>query len=194
LTWFALGLVASSPVWAVIGLSQRQPRDYTQSLPQPLREIAPEWMTDAQVVTTGSIVMIASADATNASALIYPLRHGSFPAVFLYDDSGDGRIDSIGVTDSGYHTIALEVVDGTLASSTYSTGPGMDAVSFQDANLDGHNDYRFGPGREFAVWAAGAWRPVIQEEDLRFIDVDGRRLRLSLVDGLWRIAETDEQP
>jgi len=194
LTWFALGLVASSTVWAVIGLSQRQPRDYTQSLPQPLRKIAPEWMTDAQVVTTGSMVMIASADATNASALIYPLRHGSFPAVFLNDDSGDGRIDSIGVADSGYRTVALEVVDGTMTSSTYSTGPGMDAVSFQDANLDGHSDYRFGPGSEFAVWAAGAWRPVIQVEDLRYIDVDGRRLLLSLVDGLWRIAETDEQP
>jgi hypothetical protein len=157
-----------------------------------MRGIAPEWMRDAKQVTAGSMVMIASADVSNASALIHPIRDGSFPVVLLDDDSSDGRIDSISVTDSGDRTIAMDVVDGRITSSTYITGPEMDAVSFQDANLDGHNDYRFGPGQEFAVWAAGAWRPVIMEGNVRYIDVDGRRLRLSLVDGLLQIAETDE--
>jgi hypothetical protein len=79
LTWFVIGSVASWTASSVIGFHQGQSRDYTRSLPPSLREIAPEWLTDALAVTAGSLVMITSADSTNASALIHPVHHGSFP-------------------------------------------------------------------------------------------------------------------
>jgi hypothetical protein len=102
LTWFVIGSVASWTASSVIGFHQGQSRDYTRSLPPSLREIAPEWLTDALAVTAGSLVMITSADSTNASALIHPVHHGSFPVMefeVFYDKNEQHRILAEDVED-----------------------------------------------------------------------------------------------
>lgn len=192
LIWFAFGFIASWAVWSAISYGQRRPKDYTQSWPEEIRDLAPDWIKHAQGRKVGHFIVIAADDTENASAMIYPSRPNHFPNVVCHDDDANGLIDGILVADAAHRTIFLDVTEGRLRSYTYSTGIAVDAISFEDADLDGNYDYRIGPGRHFAVMIDSEWHDVIDEDNKRYVELHGTRIPLNFVDGIWRVATKDD--
>jgi hypothetical protein len=187
--WFALGFIVSWAAWSAISYARKKPRDYIHSWPAEMRDLAPDWTKQAQGRKVGNFTVLASVDSEDASAMIYPSRPNHFPGVVFRDDNADHRIDSIFLVDAAHQTISLDVADGLFQSYAYSNGIATDAITFQDANLDGHYDYRFGLERGFAVMVGSEWYDVIDEDSKRYIELDGTRTPLNLVDGVWSISE-----
>jgi hypothetical protein len=192
LIWFVFGFIASWAVWSAINYGQSRPKDFTPSWPVEIRDLAPDWIKQAQGRKVGSFIVIAAADTENASAMIYPSRPNHFPNIVCHDDDTNGLIDGIFLADAAHRSISLDVTEGRLQSYTYSTGIGVDAVSFEDADLDGNYNYRIGPGRHFSVMIDSEWHDVIDEDNKRYVELRGTRTPLNLVDGIWRVATKDD--
>jgi hypothetical protein len=194
LVWFAIGFAVSWVVWSAIYYVAARPRDITQAWPQELRELASpdqEWMKDAVARKVGRIVVMAPADQQNASAIIHPLPPDHFPFVTLSDEGPDGRLDSIMVVDASERSFSIDVADGKFKSFTCATRLGEDSVIYTDGNMDGEYDFRIMPGKSSMIMVNGAWRQYVQEGDTRYVDLDGRRTALKLVDGVWRIPDEE---
>jgi len=192
LVWFTIGFVVSWVVWSSVYYVRSRSKDITQAWPQELRELVPpeqDWMKDAVARTVGRIVVIAPADERNASAIIHPLPPDHFPFVTLSDEGPDGRLDSIMVVDASERSFSIDVADGKFKSFTCATRLGDDSVIYTDGNMDGEYDYRSVPGRSSMIMVNRVWRNYVQEGDTRFVDLDGRRTALKLIDGVWRIAD-----
>jgi hypothetical protein len=194
LVWFAIGFIVSWIIWSAIYAVRARPQDITQTMPQELRDmVSPdeEWMKNAIVRKLGGFVIVVAADPKNASAAISPRPRSSFPNVMLCDDEADGRVDTIIVTDASWRGIFIDVADDQFQSFTCDTKLGEDSVMYKDGNMDGEYDYRFVPGKSSMIMVNGAWREYVQEGDTRYVDLDGRRTALKLIDGVWRITDDE---
>ena len=185
--WFVLGFVLSWGVWSAVSYTRGEGQDYTQSWPDAMQEMAPEWTKQAKGRTQGRFTVIASADSQNASAMIYPTPPNQFPGVVYEDQDSDGQVDWLLVADANHRSFSLDVANGRFESCTYSTGL-ADSITFQDANMDGQYDDRIGPGKERAVMIESAWRDLIVQSNDRYVDLNGMRTPLKQVDGVWMIA------
>jgi hypothetical protein len=192
LIWFAFGFIVSWAAWSAINYAQSRPKDLTKSWPVEIRDLAPDWIKQAQGRKVGNFIVLAADHTENASAMIYPSRPNHFPSVVCHDDDTNGLIDGILLADAADRSISLDVTEGRLQSYTYSTGSGVDATSFEDADLDGNYDYRIGPGRHFAVMIDSEWHDVIVEDNKLYVELHGTRTLLNLVDGIWRVGTKDD--
>jgi hypothetical protein len=194
--WFLAGFVVACFLCIIAGYSLSRPLDITQSWPQDLREILPpdqEWMRETRAHKVGQFVVIMPADPRNASAMISAPGSNRFPQVMFHDDGPDGRFDSILVNDSDLRHIAIDVAGGKFKSYNDSTGLDKDSVVYDDANMDGQFDSRLGPGRHHAVVVNSEWSELLRDGQTAYVEVDGNRTPLKLVDGVWEIANSVPQ-
>ena len=141
----------------------------------------------------GHFTIIAANDPQKASAYVYPVQHHhGNPGVMYEDTDSDGRVDSLFVCDAKRRTFEFVVADGSFQSYNFSPDiNAKDSVSFFDYNMDGCFDFRFGPGKRFALMVDFQWRDLFPEGDSKgYVElVDGTRVPAEYVNGMWRIAE-----
>lgn len=194
--WFAIGFIASWTIWSVMNYRAYSPRDYTQTLPEEFREGQPDWMKNAQVRRVGHFTIVAANDPQKASAHVFPGRSnrnpGRNPGVAYEDTDSDDLVDSLFVTDAKHRTFEFLVADGSFQFYNYSPDLiAKDSVSFFDYDMDGHFDFRFGPGRRFALMVDSQWHDLFPEAgSTGYVELlDGTRVPAENVNGMWRIVE-----
>ncbi|HUE74124.1 MAG TPA: VCBS repeat-containing protein [Pirellulaceae bacterium] len=189
--WFALGFFAHWTIWTVLNYRALSPRDYTQTLPEELREGQPEWMKDAKGRRVGQFTIIAASHPKQASAQVSPTLPNRNPGVGYEDTDSDGRVDLLRVSDAKFRVFEFVVVDGSFQSYEYT--PDLlapDSVSFDDYDMDGRFDYRFGPGRRSALMVDSQWHNLVSEGNYKgYVEIDGARIPAECVNGMWRIVE-----
>ncbi len=192
LVWFAIGFAVSWGIWSAISYFYTRPQDITQSWPQEIRDVVPpemEWIKEAKARKIGQFVVAVPAESQNASAMLSPQPPSHFPQVVFLDEGPDGRIDCILVMDAKRRNFSIDVADGMFKSFICTTRIGGESISYRDGNMDGEYDYRFVPGKAGTIMVQGEWREYVQEGDTRYVDVDGRRTALKLIDGVWQVAD-----
>ena len=151
------------------------------------------WLKHAVVRQAGNYIIVAPTDTSNASAMVYHVADTWHGAMFT-DNDLDGRAESIIAAASRDQWVSFDDddSDGRFDTLSYTTdGLTMDAVSLYDNNLDGQADMRFGPGVEIAVWIEHQWRDLIREEDGRFVEIDGQKRAVDVVDRVYRLVDEE---
>jgi hypothetical protein len=196
IVWFVLGFIVSWAVWSAITFSRGRSQDYTQSLPAELRELLPgdDWRKKAIGRRVGRFIVIA-APGSKASADISTAKPNQFPGVIFDDEDSDGIVDSVHIADASHRTFSFNVADGRFKSYNYTNDVfAKDQITFRDGDMDGQFDGRFGPGTKgHAIMIDSQWRDVIEEGGNRYVDLNGRRVRLELMDGVLKVAPQERE-
>ncbi|MCH7750589.1 MAG: hypothetical protein IH898_00315 [Planctomycetes bacterium] len=190
ITWCVVGFILSWVTWATVHHFRERPRDYTQWHPASKSDLAPDWMKDAYARTLGHFVLFSSADSSKTSAWIYP-SSARFPSVTFLDDDYDGCVDNIQVLDSSGRCFYINDSDGDGEFDSWRYAPEIasDIMFFSDGDMDGHYDYRIGPGDERAVKIDFQWYDLVFRDGTSYLDINGILTEVKQVDNLWRIVE-----
>jgi len=191
ITWFAVGFVASWLTWSVISYVRLRPQDLTQSWPSDLSKISgdlvPPWLRSAVVREVGGVVVHASSNEQNASAVITP-KSESRTQVIMTDDNVDGVMDSIIVSDCSSQSVSVNDDDGDGRFDWYSLSidiSGSNAVNFIDGNMDGQFDTRMVFGDHVDVWIEGQWRQRTSSNEKHYVELDSGTSEVVMADRVW---------
>ena len=169
----------------------------TQTLPEGMRELAPEWMKEANGVVLGRFVLVAPADSASANAIVYPVGSPSTGALF-FDLDGDCQVDKMMLADAKQRTWSVDLNANHREADSFEFSSGFigDSVSYEDGNMDGQYDtcFRLGekdPGKRMSVWIDSQWRPSNVHGVKRYVEIDGVQVEVTLVDGVWQRVSTN---
>ncbi len=195
--WFLLGFACSWGCWSTISYIRMRPRDMTNALPKELRELAPEWMKEANGVALGRFALFTRANDSSADAIVYPVGTPSIGALF-FDVDGDCQIDEMMVADAKQRTwtVHLNANHRDANSFEFSSGCVGDSVSYEDANMDGQYDTRFKldevePDKRMSVWIDSQWHPSTVHGVKRYVEIDGAQVEVTQIDGTWQRVATN---
>ena len=194
ISWFVIGFVLSWLTWSTIHRIRSQPKDITKHWPEELREMAPDigksWWQTAQGKRAGQFVIWTPDDYRLAEAMIMPIE-GQFPVIHISDPDTNGVLDSISVSDSGFHAIEVHDKDGDRVFDSYGFLNGIhdSFILLSDDNLDGIFDTRLGPGPDLYVNIDAEWHKLIHKDGKRYIANGGELKRVEPINGVWRFKE-----
>lgn len=190
--WFPVGFLTAWTIWSVWNYVAYSPQDLSRvRKTEELQNEEYDWLKNAKSRKVGEFTIIAAGDTQTASAWIFPTKLNHKPFVEYFDTDSDGRVDILVVGD-GKCSFSFNVADEAFQSYSYSAHNfSTDEVSYDDYDMDGWFDFRFGPGRRMALMVDAEWRELIVEGDGKgYVEVDGKRIGAEYVNGNWRIEPT----
>jgi hypothetical protein len=171
------------------------PKDVSRYLPEreEFRNEEYDWMKNAKSRIVGEFTIIAAGDTQTASAWVFPTKPNHKPLVEYFDNDSDGRADQLVVSD-GKCAFSFNIADEAFQSYSYSSHNfSIDEVSYDDYDMDGRFDMRFGPGKRLALMVDSEWRELIPEGGGKgYVEINGKRRAVEYVNGNWRIVPTAE--
>ena len=195
LLWFPVGFLAAWLIWTVWSYVILSPKDFSRHLPktEELRNEEYDWMKNAKSRKVGEFTIIAAGDSQTASAWVFLTKPNHKPLVEYFDNDSDGRADQLVVSD-GKSAFSFKIADEAFQSYSYSSHNfSVDEVSYDDYDMDGRFDMRFGPGKQLALMADAEWREVIWEGGGKgYVEIDGKRRPVEYVNGELRVESTAE--
>jgi len=190
LLWFPVGFLTAWTIWTIWNYVAYSPKDYSRGLSEEVRE-ASEWLKNAKARRVGQFTIIAASDPKTASAKIYPTKPNHKPSVEYEDTDSDGDADLLVVSD-GKRAFSFAIADEAFQSYSFSPDAfSPNEASYDDLDMDGHFDVRWGPGRRMALMVDAEWRELIPEGGGKgYVEIDGKRHAAEYVNGNWRIEPT----
>jgi hypothetical protein len=192
ITWFILGFVVSWVTWSAINWTYGHARDQTQLLPEELADFAPEWVKDAVGRRVGQFNVMASAEPSEASAWVYPVKKPQNLIIFLDDCNSDGGVDGVGITAADGTSLSFDDsdYDGQFDSHGFTSSGGTDSQMRRDYDMDGTYDYLNGPEGVAMILIDSEWHELVRKDDKWYVNLNGKLVEVTKPQvGAWKIVK-----
>ena len=195
--WFVFGFAISCIMWLSLCYIISRPIDLTKTFKESDKEIAGsscDWFKSAIGRKVGNYTIYVPSDSENFSAMFCPTTANQSPRILIQDYSRDNKPGSILVTDLK-HSISIDHItdDGMIGPYSYSIKENDKSISYTDTNMDGQFDLCDGPDNSPSVFINSKWQKLIVKDDdnNRYIDVDGSLQPVKFINGNWKIVEEE---